>query len=106
MTENYIVKMECISCKHFYEYPNGGSHCFMKHNIYLINNENVYPKVCEDYERRAENDFPTILNRVTFVDTGRKPSIEETKKQLMNQELLISDEEAFEKHLIRKWMND
>ena len=51
MTENYIVKTECISCKYFHEYPDGRIHCFMKHDIYLIGNENVYPKLCEDYER-------------------------------------------------------
>lgn len=54
----------------------------------------------------TEKRFPTILNHVTFVDTGKKPSIEEIKKQLMNQEPLISDEEAFERYLIRKWTND
>lgn len=51
MTENGIVKIECISCKYFHKYPNGENYCFMKHNIYLINNKNVYPKQCEDYEK-------------------------------------------------------
>ena len=54
----------------------------------------------------TEKRFPTILNHVVFVDTGKKPSMEEIKKQLMNQEPLMSDEEAFERHLIRKWKND
>lgn len=54
----------------------------------------------------TEKRFPTILNHVTFVDTGTKSSIEEIKKQLMNQKPLISDEEAFERHLLRKWMNE
>jgi len=55
----------------------------------------------------TEKRFPTILTHVIFVDTGKKPSIEEIKNQLMNQlknqEQVISDEEAFERHLIRKW---
>lgn len=54
----------------------------------------------------TEKRFPTILNHIIFVDTGRKPSREEIKEQLMNQKPLISDEKAFERHLIRKWMND
>lgn len=53
----------------------------------------------------TEKRFFTILNHVIFVDTGKKPSIEEIKNQLMNQEHLISDEEAFERYLIRKWSN-
>lgn len=44
-------KKECISCKYFYKYPNGRIHCFMKYDIYLLNNKNVYPKQCKDYER-------------------------------------------------------
>lgn len=54
----------------------------------------------------SEKRFPTILNHVIFVDNRKKLSIEEIKHQLMNQEPLISDEEAFERHLIRKWKND
>ena len=54
----------------------------------------------------TEKRFPTILNHVIFVDNSKKPSIEEIKHQLMNQKPLISDEEAFERHLIRKWKND
>lgn len=53
----------------------------------------------------TEKRFPTILNHVTFVDTGKKPSIEEIKKQLINQEPLISDEEAFERHLFDKLLS-
>lgn len=53
----------------------------------------------------TEKRFPTILNHVAFVDTGKKPSIEEIKNQLKNQEPLISDEEAFERYLIMKWSN-
>ena len=53
----------------------------------------------------TEKRFPSIISNVIFVDNGKKPSIEEIKHQLKNQELLISDEEAFERHLIRKWSN-
>lgn len=44
-------KMECISCKYFHKYLNGEIHCFMKHDFCLVDNKNVYPKQCEDYER-------------------------------------------------------
>lgn len=54
----------------------------------------------------TEKRFPSIISNVIFVDTGKKPSIEEIKKQLINQPLIISDEEAFERHLLRKWKND
>ena len=50
--------------------------------------------------------FPSILDNVIFVDTGRKPTMEEILKQMMTQEAIISDEEAFLRHLIRKWYND
>lgn len=46
--------------------------------------------------------FPSILNRVIFIDTGHKPTREEIIEQMMTQKPIISDEEAFEKHLIRK----
>lgn len=50
-------KMECIFCKYFHKYPNGEIHCFMKHDICLVDNKNVYPKQCEDYERGSlKND--------------------------------------------------
>lgn len=51
----------------------------------------------------AEKLFPTILNDVVFINTKHKPSREEIIKQMMCQEPLISDEEAFLRHLIRKW---
>ena len=54
----------------------------------------------------TEKRFPTVLKNVIFVDTGRKPTREEIIKQMINQEPLISDEEAFERYLIRKWSND
>ena len=54
----------------------------------------------------TEKRFLTILNHVIFVDTEKKSSIEEIKNQLKNQEPLISDEEVFERYLIRKWKND
>lgn len=54
----------------------------------------------------SEKRFPSIISNVIFVDTGKKPSIEEIKHQLMNQKPLISDEKAFERHLMRKWKND
>ena len=50
MTEN-DNKTECISCKYFHRCPDGRIHCFMKHDICLVYNKNVYPKQCEDYER-------------------------------------------------------
>jgi len=46
--------------------------------------------------------FPSGLNSVIFVDTG-KPSREQILEQLKNGKPLISDEEAFERHLMRKW---
>lgn len=54
----------------------------------------------------TEKQFPTVLNHFIIVDTGKKPLKEEIKYQLMNQEPLITDEEAFERHLVRKWIND
>lgn len=32
MTENGN-KIECISCKYFHKYSDGGIHCFMKQNV-------------------------------------------------------------------------
>ena len=54
----------------------------------------------------SEKRFPTILDHFIFVDTGKKLLGEEIKHQWMNQEPLISDEEGFERYLIRKWTND
>lgn len=54
----------------------------------------------------TEKLFPSIISNVIFVDTGKNPSIEEIKHQLMNQEPLISDEVAFERHLIKKWCGE
>lgn len=47
--------------------------------------------------------FPRILEHIIFIDTGQKPSRYEIIDQMMNQEPLISDEEAFLRYLIRKW---
>lgn len=71
----------------------------------FIDWDEIY-QVMMDCDWIVEKRFPTILNHVIFVDNNKKPSIEEVKEQLMNQEPLISDEEAFERHLIRKWVND
>lgn len=38
---------------------------------------------------------------IIYVDTRKKPTRKEIIKQMMNQEPLISDEDAFLKHLIR-----
>ena len=46
------------------------------------------------------------INNVVFVNAEKKLTLEEIKLQLMNQKPLISDEEAFERYLIRKWKND
>lgn len=54
----------------------------------------------------TEKRFPSILNHVIFVNNKKKQSMEEFKHQLMNQEPLISDEEAFVRHLARKWKDD
>lgn len=54
----------------------------------------------------TEKDFPPCI---LFVNTGKKLTLEEIKEQVMvrmTQEPLISDEEAFERHLIRKWAGD
>lgn len=40
---------------------------------------------------------------IIYVDTGKKPTMEDIIQQMMCQESLISDEEAFLRHLIRKW---
>ena len=40
---------------------------------------------------------------IIYVDTGKKPTRKEIIEQMMNQELVISDEEAFLRHLVRKW---
>lgn len=53
----------------------------------------------------TEKQFSTVLENVIFVDTGRKLTREEIIKQMVNQEPLISDEEAFLRYLIRKWSN-
>lgn len=50
--------------------------------------------------------FPAILSVVTFIDTGRKPTREEIIKQMTTQKPMISDEEAFERHLIRKYIKN
>ena len=50
----------------------------------------------------TEKYYPNII----FVNTGKKPTIEEIKEQLMKQKPLISDEKSFERHLIMKWCND
>lgn len=47
--------------------------------------------------------FPSILNRVIFIDTGHELTREEIIEQMMTQIPIISDEEAFERHLIRKY---
>ena len=49
-----------------------------------------------------EKQFPSILNRVIFIDTGHELTKEEIIEQMMTQQPLISDEEAFERYLIRK----
>lgn len=54
----------------------------------------------------TEKQFSNMITNIIFVDTGKKLSIEKIKNQLMNQEPLISDEEAFERYLIRKWKNE
>lgn len=56
--------------------------------------------------------FPTWTKHmcIIYVDTGRKPTIEEIYEQIwedaMNPNLLWNDEDAFLRHLIRKWEND
>ena len=49
--------------------------------------------------------FPTWTKHMCIicVDTGKKPTRKEIIEQMINQEPLISDEEAFERHLMRKW---
>ena len=51
--------------------------------------------------------FPTWAKHmsIVYVDTKKKLTREEIIEQMMNQEPLISDEEAFLRHLIRKWSN-
>jgi len=56
----------------------------------------------------TEKRFPTWTKHmcIIYVDTGKKPTREEIIEQMMCQEPLISDEEAFLRHLIRKWGDD
>lgn len=56
----------------------------------------------------TDKRFPTWTKHmgIIYVDTGKKPTREEIIEQMMNDKSLISDEEAFERHLIRKWQND
>ena len=56
----------------------------------------------------TEAQFPTCMKHmgIIYVDTGKKPTREEIIKQMMCQEAVISDEEAFLRHLIRKWENE
>ena len=53
----------------------------------------------------TEKRFPTWTKHmcIIYVDTGKKPTRKEIIKQMTNQELIISDEEAFLRHLIRKY---
>ena len=53
----------------------------------------------------TESQFPTCMKYmgIIYVDTGKKLTREEIIKQMMCQEPLINDEEAFLRHLIRKW---
>lgn len=53
----------------------------------------------------TEKQFPTWTKHmcIIYVNTGKKPTREEIIKQMMCQEPLISDEEAFERHLIKKY---
>lgn len=52
--------------------------------------------------------FPTWTKhmRIIYLDTGKKPTRKEIIEQMMNEEPLISDEDAFLRHLARKWKND
>ena len=52
-----------------------------------------------------ERQSPTWTKHMSilYIDTGEKPTREEIPEQMMNQEPLISDKEAFLRHLIRKW---
>ena len=52
----------------------------------------------------TEKQFPTWTKHMSiiYVDTGKKPTREDIIEQMLNQEPLISDEEAFLRHLIRK----
>lgn len=52
-----------------------------------------------------ERQFPTWAKHMSilYIDNGEKPTREEILEQMMNQEPMISDEEAFLRHLIRKW---
>lgn len=53
----------------------------------------------------TEKRFPTWTRHmcIIYVDTGKKPTREEIIEQIMNQEPIINDEEAFLRHLTRKW---
>ena len=52
--------------------------------------------------------FPTWTKHmcIIYVNTGKKPTREEIIEQMMNQKPVISDEEAFLRHLIREYRND
>lgn len=52
----------------------------------------------------TEKQFPTWTKHmcIIYVDIEKKPTREEVIEQMMNQELIINDEEAFLRYLIRK----
>lgn len=53
----------------------------------------------------SEEQFPTWTKHmgIIWVDNDEKPTREEILEQMMNQEPIISDEEAFLRHLIKEW---
>ena len=55
---------------------------------------------------RMTERFPTWTKHmnIIYVDTGEKLTREKIIEQMINQEPLISDEEAFLRHLMRKWI--
>ncbi len=53
----------------------------------------------------SEKRFPTSTKHmcIIYVDIGKKHTMKEIINQMMCQEPVINDEEAFLRYLIRKW---
>lgn len=71
-------------------------------NMRLKGENAEYKLLLMSLQETAKRFFPNGLNNVIFIDTG-KPNRKQILEQLWNGEPLISDEEAFERHLRRKW---
>lgn len=81
----------------------------MNYNELIELMERKYGKI-DEKQFKLMSHYPYENKRsVIYIDTGRKPTIEEINEQIwkdvMNPDLVLwNDEEAFLNHLIKKWM--